>query len=292
PPGHPLSCGSFIPYAPMQDYLAEADVILAVGTEMGETDYDVYRNGAFSINGKLIRIDIEADQTARNYRPDMAIVSDARLALAAIGAELAKRKIVRSGKGVERAAAIRRDSEAAIADWTSPHKPWFDAILAAYDDPIIVGDSTQPVYSANHVYESPSPRSYFNSATGYGTLGYGLPAAIGAKIAAPDRPVVCVSGDGGILFTIGELASAVEAKAGIAILLWNNEGYKTISDYMIRDQISPVGCIEFTPDFQTIAKGFGCDALRVETPAELTKVLKSVQGKDVPTLIEVREEKS
>ncbi|NQV44542.1 MAG: 5-guanidino-2-oxopentanoate decarboxylase [Rhodospirillales bacterium] len=292
PPGHPLSCGSFIPYAPMQDYLAEADVILAVGTEMGETDYDVYRNGAFSINGKLIRIDIEADQTARNYRPDMAIVSDAKLALAAIGAELAKRKISRSGKGAERAAAIRRDSEAVVAEWTSPHKAWFDAILAAHDDPIIVGDSTQPIYSANHVYDAPSPRSYFNSATGYGTLGYGLPAAIGAKIAAPDRPVVCVSGDGGILFTIGELASAVEAKAGIAILLWNNEGYKTISDYMIADQISPVGCIEFTPDFQTIAKGFGCDALRVETPAELTKALKSLQDKDVPTLIEVMEKKS
>ncbi len=289
PPDHPLSCGSYIPYEPMRNYLAEADVVLAVGTEMGETDYDVYRNGAFPIGGKLIRIDIEADQTARNYRPDLAIVSDARLALAAIGDALANHKIAPSGKGAEHAAAIRRDSEAVISEWTSPHKAWFDAILAAHADPIIVGDSTQPVYSANHVYDAPSPRSYFNSATGYGTLGYGLPAAIGAKIAAPDRPVVCVTGDGGILFTIGELASAVEAKAGIAILLWNNEGYKTISDYMIKDQIDPVGCIEFVPDFLMIAKGFGCEAVRVETPADLTEALKMAHGRDVPTLIEVHD---
>jgi len=287
PPGHPLSCGSYIPYAAMRTYLAEADVVLAVGTEMGETDYDVYRKGAFPISGKLIRVDIEADQTVRNYRPDLAIVSDACLAFSAITAELTNRGVFQSEDGPARAATIRRESEAEIADWTAPHKPWYEAILAAHTDPVVVGDSTQPVYSANHVYEAPSPRSYFNSATGYGTLGYGLPAAIGAKIAAPDRPVICVTGDGGILFTIGELASAVEAKAGIAIVLWNNGGYQTITDYMVKDQISPVGCIEFTPDFLTIAKGFGCDAVRVETPADLTDTLRAAHGRDIPTLIEV-----
>lgn len=288
PPDHPLSCGSYIPYKPMTGYIAEADVILAVGTEMGETDYDVYRNGAFPISGKLIRVDIEADQTARNYRADLAIVSDARLALGAIAEKLPENSVAQAGKGEERAQQIRRDSEAEVADWTAVHKPWFDAILAAHDNPVIVGDSTQPIYSANHVYDAPSSRSYFNSATGYGTLGYGLPASIGAKIAVPDRPVICVSGDGGILFTIGELASAVEAKAGVAILLWNNEGYQTIADYMVADQINPVGCIEYTPDFQTIAKGFGCEAVHVETPEALTAALKEAHGKDLPTLIEVR----
>lgn len=288
PPGHPLSCGSYIPYKPMSDYIAEADVILAVGTEMGETDYDVYRNGAFPINGKLIRVDIEADQTARNYRCDLAIVSDAKLALAAIGEGLLNARVAKSGKGAERAAQIRQGGEAAVSDWAGEHKRWFDAILAAHDNPVIVGDSTKPIYSANHIYESPSPRSYFNSATGYGTLGYGLPASIGAKVAAPDRPVICVTGDGGILFTIGELASAVEAKVGVAILIWNNEGYQTIADYMVADQIDPVGCINYSPDFLTIAKGFGCEAVQAETPEALTEALKAAHGRDVPTVIEVR----
>ncbi len=289
PSGHALSCGSYIPYAPMRDYLAKADVILAVGTEMGETDYDVYRKGAFTLSGKLIRIDIEPDQTARNYRADLAITSDAGLAMAALDSALAERGVQNDmDVGAKIAEAIRTQSEAEVGEWTSVHKPWLDAISAAFEYPIIVGDSTQPVYSGNHIYEAPKPRSYFNSATGYGTLGYGLPAAIGAKVAAPDRPVVCISGDGGILFTIGELASAVEGKVGIAILLWNNQGYKTISDYMIADQIAPIGCLEYTPDFLTIARGFGCEAEKVDSPAALTDALKAAHGRDIPTLIEVQ----
>jgi len=268
--------------------MAKADVVLAVGTEMGETDYDMYRKGANPIGGKLIRIDIEPDQTARNYRADLAITSDAGLAMAALNTALEERG-VRSdmAAGAEVAKQIRTDSEAEIGEWTVEHEPWLNAIQAAFDDPVVVGDSTQPVYTGNHIYESASPRSWFNSATGYGTLGYGLPAAIGAKIAAPDRPVVCISGDGGILFTIGELASAVEARAGIAILLWNNSGYKTISDYMIADQIAPVGCLEYTPDFLTIAKGFGCEATRVDSPEALSEALKTAHGRDIPTMIEV-----
>jgi len=190
--------------------------------------------------------------------------------------------------GAKKAQAVRKESEEEISEWASEHKPWLDAITAAFDDAIVVGDSTQPVYTGNHIYEAPQPRSWFNSATGYGTLGYGLPGAIGAKIAAPDRPVICITGDGGILFTIGELASAVEAKAGIAILLWNNQGYKTISDNMVADQIAPVGCIEYTPDFLAIARGFGCEAEHVDTPEALTQALKTAHKRDIPTLIEVQ----
>ena len=289
PPGHALSCSSYIPYPPMRKLLAEADVVLAVGTEMGETDYDIYRHGMLLLSGKLIRIDIEPDQTARNYRPDLAITSDAALALAALDVALGERGVqIDTKAGAKKAQAVRKESEAGISGWVSAHKPWLDAITTAFDDAIVVGDSTQPVYTGNHIYEAPQPRSWFNSATGYGTLGYGLPAAIGAKVAAPDRPVICITGDGGILFTIGELASAVEAKAGIAILLWNNQGYKTISDYMIADQIVPVGCIEYTPDFLAIARGFGCEAEHVDTPEALTQAFKTAHKRDIPTLIEVQ----
>ncbi len=288
PPNHPLSCGSYIPYDPMRAAIADADVILAVGTEMGETDYDVYRHGAFPISGKLIRIDIEPDQTARNYRADLAITSDARLALSALNTALETRHISSdSSAGKQRASELCRACAAAISSWATLHEPWLKAINAAFENPVIVGDSTQLVYTGNHTYQSPSPRSWFNSATGYGTLGYALPAAIGAKVAAPDRPVIALVGDGGFLFTIGELASAVEAKAGIAILLWNNHGYETISNYMLEDRIEPLGCIEFTPDFQAIAKGFGCKAVKADTPEALTECLKQAHGNDCPTLIEV-----
>lgn len=288
PPDHPLSCGSYIPFQPMRDAIAQADVILAVGTEMGETDYDVYFKGTFPISARLIRIDIEPDQTARNYRAELAITSDAQLALYALNAELGRRDIQNDANdGRARARSVFELSTKEISSWAKPHEPWLNAIDQAFDNPIIVGDSTQVIYTGNHTYQSRSPRSYFNSAVGYGTLGYGLPAAIGAKIAAPDRPVVCVVGDGGFLFTIGELASAVEAQTGVAVLLWNNRGYETISNYMIADQIAPVGCLEYTPDFLTIARGFGCESIRVESPESLIDALRIAHDRTVPTVIEV-----
>jgi acetolactate synthase-1/2/3 large subunit len=291
PKGHPLSCGSFIPYKAMCALLAEADVVLAVGTEMGETDYDVYRNGNVKIPGKLIRLDIEPDQTARNYHADLSITSDARLGLAALDAALSAKDIQNDmADSSARCDRVRKESLAELKDGCALHMTWYDAMDAASDDLIIVGDSTGPVYSANHCYEARQPRSYFTSSTGYGTLGYGLPGALGAKLAAPDRPVICVTGDGGILFTIGELTTAVEDRIGIAIVLWNNESYRTIRDFMIGRQIEPTGVLNYAPDFQTIAKGFGCAAVHVETPARLTEELRQAFARDIPTLIEIRED--
>ncbi len=289
PKGHPLSCGSYIPYAAMCAEIAKADVVLAVGTEMGETDFDVYRTGNVKIPGKLIRLDIEPDQTARNYLAEISITSDAKLGLAALDKALAG-KAVQNDMAAARAKcdAIRAASLAEIGEWTTDHMTWYDAIDAASEDAVIVGDSAQPIYSANHCYEGRHTRSYFTSSTGYGTLGYGLPASLGAKLAAKDRPVVCITGDGGILFTIAELASAVEARIGVAILLWNNESYKTIKDYMVEDQIAPVGVLEYSPQFLTIAKGFGCATDSANTPDALTIALKSAFERDVPTMIEVK----
>jgi len=90
-----------------------------------------------------------------------------------------------------------------------------DQVRAAMPDAVIVGDSAQPVYAGCIYFAAPRPRSWFCSATGYGTLGYALPAAIGAQLAAPDRPVVCVAGDGGFQFTLQELGSAKEIEAPV-----------------------------------------------------------------------------
>ncbi|MCP3690296.1 MAG: 5-guanidino-2-oxopentanoate decarboxylase [Gammaproteobacteria bacterium] len=292
PKGHPLSCGSFIPYGPMCEALAEADVVLAVGTEMGETDYDVYRTGNVKIPGKLIRLDIEPDQTARNYHADLSIICDARYGLDALHTALKDRGVQNDlDEASARCAVILEDSKKEIYDITYQFMPWYDAIDEASkgtdSTPIIVGDSAQPIYAANHCYEARQPRSYFTSSSGYGTLGFGLPASLGARLAAPHRPVVCVVGDGGILFSISELATAVEARIGVAILLWNNKSYKTIKDYMIASKIEPTGCLEYTPDFLAIAKGFGCETDSVDTPQALTTALKAAYERDVPTLIEV-----
>jgi acetolactate synthase-1/2/3 large subunit len=120
-------------------------------------------------------------------------------------------------------------------------------------------------------------------------LGYGLPAAIGAKLAAPQRPVVCLIGDGGLQFTLPELASAVEAQVPVIVLLWNNFGYGEIRNYMIGRDITPVGVEIYTPDFTALARGFGCAASRVDTPDALIAELQHAVLRNVPTVIEIRE---
>ncbi|MBS0416461.1 MAG: 5-guanidino-2-oxopentanoate decarboxylase [Proteobacteria bacterium] len=290
PKDHPLSLGSNQSLPPVRALAAEADIVLAIGTELGETDYDVVFDGGFRLGGRLIRIDIDPAQLQRNFAAEVAIASDARLAIQALLRELPPASRQPELSGSRRASLAREQLKAHWAPaWTSQYRV-LDLIQQALPEVIIVGDSTQPVYSGNHMYEATQTRSWFNSSTGYGTLGYALPAAIGARLAAPQRPVVCLIGDGGIQFTLPELASAVEAGVPIIVLLWNNRGYGEIKRYMLGRNIEPVGVDIYTPDFLILARGFGCDARRPTSWHELRESLLAAAAATRPTVIEVMED--
>ncbi len=172
-----------------------------------------------------------------------------------------------------------------------PEDPFYDEFLdtirATLGDPIVVGDSTKIAYRATLTYRGSSPRSFFGAATGFGTLGFALPAGIGAKIAKPERPVVVISGDGGIQFTLPELMSAKEAKAGVIVIVWNNNGYREIKDWMVSKEIKPVAVDIGPPDFGKTAEASGIGYARPKSLVELGKVLAKHGAKsDVPLLIE------
>jgi acetolactate synthase-1/2/3 large subunit len=291
PCGHPLLIGSTQSLPETRAMVRDADVVLAVGTELGETDYDVVFDQGFDIEGQLIRIDIDAQQLMRNFRADVAIAGDAQQALSSLSMRLHERPVPapQPDWGAARVAEVRRAVLASYDAPTRSQKHLIDTIVGALPGVIIAGDSTSPVYAGNFVHDAPAPRSWFNSSTGYGTLGYGLPAAVGAKLAAPERPVVCLIGDGGIQFTLPELASAVEARVPVIVLLWNNLGYGEIRKYMTARDITPVGVDIYTPDFLTLATGFGCEARRADTRESLVAELQQASSRDVPTVIEVFE---
>ena len=255
--------------------------------DRGETDYDVVFDGNFRLGGELIRIDIDAAQLQRNQQPVLAIHSDAGLAIEALLEQLPQRICAGQSRGAERASGVRQQLAEEFSGWAH-YRRLFDCILEALPDARFVGDSTQTVYSGNHLVELDGPRRWFNASTGYGTLGYGLPAAIGARLAEPTRPVISLMGDGGIQFTLPELASAVEARVGIIVLLWNNQGYGEIKRYMQRRDITPLGVDIYTPDFLTIARGFGCLAERASDHGHLQSLLREAPS-DRPLLIELAE---
>ena len=287
PSSHPLSLGSLLPMAPVMEALQNADVILAIGTELGETDTLLFYD-RLELSGKVIRVDIEAEQLTRNTLPEIAICSDAGLAMVALSKALRDYQ-PNLEQNHARVIELRQSALAQVQDDYLLHGRFLDAIAEALPDVIIVGDSTQPVYGGNFTYEPDRPRSYFNSSTGYGTLGYGLPAAFGAKLALADRNVVSLIGDGAIQFTIGELATAVELGLPVPILIWNNQGYGEIRKYMVEREIPTIGVDIYTPDFQTIARGFGCLAVSVEDFSQLQKALREAVNADRPTVIEISE---
>ena len=280
-PEHPLSI-ALSPCCPSSRKLVEsADVVLAVGTEFGPTDYDMYEDGGFSIPGKLIRIDIDPTQIMRTRAPEIGIVADSASALSLISAGLAPAK----RDGAARVAAARKAGAADLTPAMIGDLKILEKVRDTLENVLFVGDSTQLVYAGNLGFASGGPVSYFNSATGYGTLGYGLPAAIGAKLGAPERPVVALVGDGGLQFSVSELASATEAKVPVIMMLHNNNGYGEIKSYMISKNIPPLGVDIYTPDLQAIGKAYGWQTEVVAHYADLPAALERAAGNDGPTML-------
>jgi acetolactate synthase I/II/III large subunit len=283
-PGDPKIMTGNLAMPPLLEELATSDAILAIGTEFGETE--MYPEPKpLTFGGPLIRIDIDPAQVVTGLRADVPIAADAKLAAQSLDAALGEGR--QTGDGAARAKSVREKVEAGLWPACRTHGRLMEIITRALPNATVAGDQTEPVYAVNQIYEAPQVRSFFNSSTGYGTLGYGLPAAFGAKLGAPDRPSVCLIGDGGLQFSVQELASAVEAGIATAVVIWNNTSYGEIKAFMAERDIPQIGVDIFTPDFVTLATALGCKASRPASIAELESDLKASATRKVPTVIEI-----
>ncbi len=285
PRDHPLCAGGTLTTAPAQAMIAAADVVVAVGTELSETDSWVER---LPITGSLIRIDIDVASLQRDYPAEVAILGDAGHALAALTAALAG--ATRPTPPREAVAAAREAPGTDPGPLRRKHIAVLDALRAALpDDGIVVSDMTQIAYTGGAYFPCAHPRSWFHP-SGFGTLGYALPAAIGAKLGAPERPVVCVAGDGGFLFTVEEIGVAIELGLPLPILLWNNDGLGQIRDDMIAKGIPEIGVSPRNPDYLALARAFGARAIRPDGLDAFGRAITEALAADGPTLIEIRQD--
>jgi len=288
---NPLSLGATLPFRKVQNLIAEAEVVLAVGTEFAETDL-LYTGHIPVFNGKLIRIDIEAEQLVRNFYPDVPILSDARLALQALNDALESKTYANVLSNYASQTITSVQNATTDLEWfpvASQHQLILDVIKKTLpDNTIIACDSTQIAYTGSHYYPSTKPRQWLFP-LGFGTLGYGMPAALGAKLSKPEVPVVCLTGDGGYLFTVQELATAVDEEISIIIIVWNNDGYAEIRDAMVQAEIPTIGVNLRTPDFVAMAKSFGCYGVAPQSLTELADELSDATSRSFPTVIEIHE---
>ncbi|MCB2111235.1 MAG: 5-guanidino-2-oxopentanoate decarboxylase [Defluviimonas sp.] len=283
--GHPL----IVPASPSLDavraLLGAADAVLAVGTEFGPTDYDMYARGGFPRLRNLVRIDIDAAGLGR-HPADLGIHAAAEPGLARLVEALGAGG--QGARGAPLAAATREAALAEIGPAMAARVAVLEAIRDTLPGAIIVGDSTQAIYAGNLCYDHDRPAGWFNAATGFGALGYAIPAAIGAALAAPSAPVVCLAGDGGAQFTLPELMTAVDEKLPIRFLIWNNRAYQEIADAMQAAGIEVIGCDPTPPDFAAVAASCAMPYLHCAgTPEDVAGALRKLPPADGPVLIEI-----
>ena len=281
PPDHPLAVPASPSLAAVRAEIAASDGLLAVGTEFGRTDYDMYDRGMQALPENSARIEIDAEQLRRGPLAGLPLLGDAGPTLALL-ADACRR--APAPDGARRAAAVREAARDEIGARYRRIAGFVETVRDALPEAPIVCDSTQAAYAGNLCFAASGPARWFNAATGYGALGYGLPAAIGAAVAT-GAPVVCIAGDGGLQFTLAELGAAVEQALPLILLVWNNKGYGEIKSYMAEHGIAPLGVDLHTPDFVRIAEAYGAAAARLDDLSALPEMLAAAVTRRGPTVI-------
>jgi acetolactate synthase-1/2/3 large subunit len=263
-----------------------ADVVLAVGCRFAHrSTQGLLLNLSFDPSQTLIHMDLDPSVIGALFKPQLPIVGDAKDGLARLGEEL----------GSMRAASAwdhrwRRElGPAASPRYTAQIARLIETLRGALpEDAIVVNDQTGINYWMEWRFPVLAPRTFLYP-VGSATLGYGVPAAIGAKLARPDRPVICVAGDGGFMYSVNELATAVKYRLPIVFLVMNDDRYGAIKWLQETLFEGRWGEADLTnPDFPALARAFGARGERVAGLEALPAAIGRALGAEGPTVLELR----
>ncbi|MDY0383526.1 biosynthetic-type acetolactate synthase large subunit [Trichlorobacter sp.] len=282
--------------------MTHSDLIVAVGARFD--DRVTGKIATFAPHAKIIHIDVDPTSIRKNVRVDLPIVGDTKDVLAKMLAELDKQ-----APGIKallkNLAAWHED----ISGWKEKHpisyKQSTSVIKPQYviqklrelsnDDAIMATDVGQHQMWAAQFFEFHHARTLLTSG-GLGTMGFGLPAAMGAQAAFPKRQVICVCGDGGVQMNIQELATMVQNRLPVKIVILNNNFLGMVRQWqeLFFDKRYSQTCMELPIDFVKLAEAYGAKGLRTEKPAEVEQVIKEALAHNGPVVMEfkiAREEK-
>ena len=285
PEKHRLSLGADLRLSTAHEFMRSADALLVIGSKVGEAEL---WGGDITPQGPIVRVDIMRDQMLCNLSPDVEVPGNA----AAVVPQLLD--------GLRAAAADaaprpERDLRSVFEAMDEEGRRWAPDLAALNetimevvpDDTILAGDSSQVTYMGSTTFfRAPQPHSLLYMGT-YATLGYGLPAAVGAKLAAPERPVVCLVGDGALMFSIQELMTAVELNLDLPVICVDNGGYGEIRQNMVDRDIDPLAVDLVQPNWVKLAEGFGATGFpaTMDTLAETVQKALATKG---PSLVHLK----
>lgn len=269
--------------------LDAADVVLAVGTTFGGP---TTRYWSLPMGEALLQVAVHPDDVGPAYDPAVAVLDDPAAACERLEAGLVERGGGSGWAGAELAGRARGeyldylDDCGVFEDRSPAPTPAVVRSLreALPEEAIVVADIGEFRVWAMQLFEAPAPESFV--ATGFWTsMGVGLPGALGAKLANPDRPVVCLTGDGGFMMADQELHTAAEHGVDVTTVVFNNADYAMISNAPELEGGRRFGWR--SPDFTKVAEGFGCGASRADSPGGAVEAVEAALAADGPQLVDV-----
>ena len=284
PEDHPLSLGTYYyGHGPGHRAMPQADVILAVGSRLHISPTVPW---AFQRHQKLIQRDADPGELGRNLPTQVSIIADARAGLRALLSELGGRAA--SDWAPEDVAAIKGDTHREIGEMAPLQLEIIETLRRELErDAIVVSGTTDIGYWSHLAFPVFRPRSYLTTSY-FATLGFALPTAIGAKIGNPRRQVVAICGDGGFMYGMPDLATAVQEGTNVVALVFNNNAFgASLADQQHRFGGREYGTRLHNPDFAHLAESFGARGVRLSHPGELGEALRTALSVDGPVVIEV-----
>lgn len=297
PTTHPLSLGMLGmhgTYAANMS-ISESDLLVAIGVRFD--DRVTGKLATFAPQAEIIHIDIDPSNIGKNKKPHFSLVADAKVALRAIAENLS----ARDGKEIESSKTLRSPWWRQIEEWQretpvgqyseteiKPQMVIEELYRITKGDAIIVTDVGQHQMWAAQFYPFKRSRQWLTSG-GLGTMGFGLPAAIGAQMACPNDRVVAVVGDGGFQMTNQEIITAIQYKIPLKVLIMNNGCLGMVRQWqeMFYDRAYSEVDLSISPDFVKLAEAYGAKGLRAQKPSELTAVLEEALGNDDVVIMDI-----
>lgn len=276
---HPLSMGfAETRYEPLGRWLSKRDVVLAVGTRTPFPE---------TAGRRTIRIDIDPVETTRSQHHTLGLTGDAKVTLETL-LETLSRKMPPRPKTEHKLIAELLKNRFAAHNQLEPQRSLMDAIRSTVpDDGIVVQGMNQMGYYSRNYLPVYSSRGYMTSSH-HSTLGHAFPVGLGAKLAASDRAVVVLSGDGGFQYNSQELATAVQYGINVVSIVFNDNAYGNVLRAQIEEFGGHVlGTRLHNPDFVALARSYGATAIKADGPEELGSALSKALERGSPTLIEV-----
>jgi acetolactate synthase-1/2/3 large subunit len=261
-----------------------ADVILAVGTRLTTQMQGL---NAPRVPQRLIHLDVDASVIGKNYPAEVSLVTDARLGLQALLEEV-RRQETPAPRWPD---AELQDMRRLQAQWLHETAPDQSELIGRMqrvlpNDTVLVSGITNIAYWGHFAYRAQRPRSYLTSSY-FATLGFSFPVALGAKVAAPERPVVALTGDGGFMYALPELATAVQYGLGVVVVVFVDNAFgASMNDQRTRYKGRVVGTQLHNPSFAEVARAFGARGLTVP-PERLDTALQEALTAGEPTVLEV-----